>query len=333
MPISLSEGHFKTAEFKINLEGAYELYIELQPVFGDGSGAGLHCPNPPPRTAWSLSKGGRVVANGTAGGGFFHADAGRYALDFDVRDDDGSCLNAGSPRLIIAAFRYEHPEVNDKLTGAFFLSFLLAATGINLFVHSRRARRNQEPVYSLTEMGPQPPLAGVGSGSPRAAAKPTGEAHTASSAVAIEYGRARLRRASVWPFQKPSGFGLLASLICSLLFMCVCVVESTRFVPTGLVVHLLKPEVATKAQAGVEPLLVRVEFNGRSVIRNLYIGSQRIPSEVFDTTLLKGLASRPPTWPVYVEGDPNLDWGTVAKVVDEIRGLHAKVVMLTRPRR
>jgi biopolymer transport protein ExbD len=100
-----------------------------------------------------------------------------------------------------------------------------------------------------------------------------------------------------------------------------------------LVVHLLKPEVATKAQAGVEPLLVRVEFNGRSVIRNLYIGSQRIPPEVFETTLLKGLASRPPTWPVYVEGDPNLDWGAVAKVIDEIRGLHAKVVMLTRPRR
>jgi hypothetical protein len=117
MPISLSQGHFKTAEFEINLEGAYELYIGFQPVFGDRSGTGLHCPNPFPRTVWSLSKGVQNVANGTAGGGFFHADAGRYALDFDVRDDDGSCLNAGSPRLIIAALRYEYPEVDDKLTG------------------------------------------------------------------------------------------------------------------------------------------------------------------------------------------------------------------------
>ena len=125
----------------------------------------------------------------------------------------------------------------------------------------------------------------------------------------------------MWPFQKPSGFGLLASLTCSLFRVVVCVVQSPWFVPTGLVVHLLKPEVATKAQRGVEPLVVRVEFNGRSVIRNLYIGSRRIPSEAFATTLLKGLASRPPTWPVYVEGDQDFRLGGGLKVIDEVPGI------------
>jgi len=160
MPIFLSQGHFHSAEFKINLEGAYELYIEFQPVFDDGSGAGLHCPPPLPRTAWSLSKGGQVVkiGNGNEGmGGFFYAGAGRYTLDFDVRDN-GTCLNAGSPRLVIAAFRYLHPEVDDNLTGAFFASLLLTVTGFYLFVHSRRAQGNQEPACSLTEPGPQSPL-------------------------------------------------------------------------------------------------------------------------------------------------------------------------------
>ena len=54
MPISLSQGHIRTAEFKINLEGSYLLYVKLQPVFGDGSGAGVHCPDLLPRTVWSL---------------------------------------------------------------------------------------------------------------------------------------------------------------------------------------------------------------------------------------------------------------------------------------
>ena len=110
---------------------------------------------PYPRTAWSFSKGNQVITTGNGGGneslgGMFSAGAGKYTLDLDVHDD-GSCLNAASPRLIIAAFEYEHPEVDKNLIHAFFLSLLLAVTGFNLFIHSYRARRHEELACSLTE--------------------------------------------------------------------------------------------------------------------------------------------------------------------------------------
>ena len=34
-------------------------------------------------------------------------------------------------------------------------------------------------------------------------------------------------------------------------------------------------------------------------------------------------------WPVYVEGDTDLEWLWPAKAVDIIQGLHAKVILLT----
>jgi len=39
-----------------------------------------------------------------------------------------------------------------------------------------------------------------------------------------------------------------------------------------------------------------------------------------------------PTWPVYFEGDQDLEWQDAAKVIDLIRGANAEVVLLT-PRR
>lgn len=334
MPISLSQGHIRTTEFKINLEGAYVLYVEFSPVFDNGSGAGgLRCPSPLPRTAWSFSKRGQVITSGKGGGnealgGMFSASAGRYTLDLDVRDD-GSCLNAASPRLVIAAFEYLHPEVDDNLIHAFFLSLLLAVTGFNLFIHPYSARRHEELTCSLTEPGPQPPLIDSSSGLPEVAVSRSRRTPTASPTTAREHDRRKLSRSYVWPFQKASWFGLIASFICFFVLILICVLPSFRLVPRGLPIHLLSPAIAAKAQAGVEPLLVRVESDGRSVVRSLYIGSHRVPSEDFDTVLRKGLAVRPPTWPVYVEGAPNIEWQSVVKAIDELRGLHAEVILLT----
>jgi hypothetical protein len=325
MPISLSQGHIQTAEFQINLEGTYYLYVKFEPVFGDGFG-GVHCPDLLPRTVWSISQGSQVVTNGNGGGdkgmgGVFRADAGRYTLDFEVRDN-GTCLNAGSPRLTIATFPEWHPEVDDNLADASFLSLLLAFAGITLFVPSYRARHQQEAACSLTEPGPQSPLIDGGS-----------RVTTTSRAVSSKYDRLKLKRPYVWPFQKPGWFGLIAFSIYSLLLIIDLFFRTLTLVPTGFVVHLLRPEVSGETQPGVEPLLVRVEGEGFSAVRSLYIGSWRVPSQDFDTVLRKGLDTRPPSWPVYVEGDPNLEWRAVVGAIDEIRGFNAKVVLLTRPRK
>jgi biopolymer transport protein ExbD len=38
---------------------------------------------------------------------------------------------------------------------------------------------------------------------------------------------------------------------------------------------------------------------------------------------------RPPEWPVYVEGDPAMDWQYVVQVIDVIEGVGGRVVLLT----
>jgi len=108
----------------------------------------------------------------------------------------------------------------------------------------------------------------------------------------------------VWPFQKPGWFGLIAFSVYSVLLIIDLLVRTLTWVPTGFVVHLLRPEVTVETQPGVEPLLVRVEGEGFNAVRSLCIGSWRVPSQDFDTVLRKGLATRPPSWPVYVDGRP-----------------------------
>ena len=208
------------------------------------------------------------------------------------------------------------------MTDASFLSLLLAFAGITLFVPSYRARRQQEPTCPLTEPGPQSPLIDRGS-----------RVLTAARAVASKYDRMKLRRPYVWPFQKPGWFGLIALFVYSLLLIIDLFFRTFTLVPTGFVVQILRPEVAVETQPGVEPLLVRVEGEGFSAVRSLYIGSWRVPSQDFDMVLRKGLDTRPPSWPVYVEGDPDLEWRAVVKAIEEILGFNAKVVLLTRPRK
>jgi biopolymer transport protein ExbD len=137
----------------------------------------------------------------------------------------------------------------------------------------------------------------------------------------------------VWAFQKPGWFGLIAFSVYFLLLVIILLVRTRTLFPKGLVVRLLRPEVAVEMQPGVEPLLVRVEGEGSNAVRSLYIGSWRVPPQDFDTVLRKGLDTRPPSWPVYVEGDPDLEWRAVLRAIDEIRGFNAKVVLLTRPRK
>jgi len=84
-------------------------------------------------------------------------------------------------------------------------------------------------------------------------------------------------------------------------------------------------------QAGerLPALLVRVGYAGYGVPPRLYVNSRAVSWEDLDAVLNKELRLRPPTWPVYLEGDPAIEWGHAVKAMDVIRGLHAEVVLLT----
>jgi len=100
--------------------------------------------------------------------------------------------------------------------------------------------------------------------------------------------------------------------------------------PSGFRVRLLRPGITSPRLPGIQPLLVRVAFRGYTVRPGLYLASQSVSWDDLGTQLEKELRLRPPDWPVYVEGDPDLDWRSVAEAIDAIRGLNADVVLLTR---
>ena len=127
------------------------------------------------------------------------------------------------------------------------------------------------------------------------------------------------------PFSRPSTHSLVIVLTYVMVWIPLVVAMGLeRKIPTGMAIHLIRPGVAAPRSPGIEPLLVRV-VGGPS----LYIDSDRVAWEDFSAVLHTELSRRPPDWPVYVEGDPDLEWRQVAEVIDAIRGAGADVVLLT----
>jgi biopolymer transport protein ExbD len=123
-------------------------------------------------------------------------------------------------------------------------------------------------------------------------------------------------------------FGLLAVIVYFLFVVPIWILNS-RPPSLGLTVNLIKlgtPLVSSDFLP--EPLVVRIQMGpGRSV--RLFLNSEEMPQNVFRVRLRQELDRRPLNWPVYVSGDPDLDWQQVVNVIDLIQGEHAKVVLLT----
>lgn len=93
--------------------------------------------------------------------------------------------------------------------------------------------------------------------------------------------------------------------------------------------HLLKREPRLQAVGGVQPLYVRLEWRGDNHRPNLLVDSQSVAWEDLGKVLQTGLLRRPPSWPVYVEADRDVEWESAVKAIDVVRGLHAEVTLLT----
>jgi len=64
-------------------------------------------------------------------------------------------------------------------------------------------------------------------------------------------------------------------------------------------------------------------------MRGLEIGSQVIDRTDLDTFLSREMAKRPSDWPVYIEGDREVDFESVAWTVDAVSAFGTKVILLT----
>jgi biopolymer transport protein ExbD len=72
-----------------------------------------------------------------------------------------------------------------------------------------------------------------------------------------------------------------------------------------------------------------VEFDEPARRPHLYVDSRPVSWEDFAAVLQNDLNRRPPNWPVYFQGDPEMEWQWAVTVIDTIGGLHAEVILLT----
>ncbi|MBZ5534387.1 MAG: biopolymer transporter ExbD [Acidobacteriia bacterium] len=339
--ISLSPGHIKTNEFKINLESSYDILLEVERRFDFEQlpcmlGL-LNCKDTPSilRANWTLSRAGQVVARGSGDkgegklrgsetmgrllGAFWAGKGEHYVLDIDVLGD-GSRLNAGHPRLEIVEGGGAYQEYERSRVPTFYELFFFIF-GAAWLIHSlvnQATERRQTKAYEAIATTPH--------------------AAITYREVAEFRGRGRLRmtlwgestfQRSVFPrkrlFAKFHTFGLVFALtyfVAAISFMAVICWQEWR--PTGFMVHLLSQnDRVGMIHPWTQALVLRIDSHN-----HWFLNSKQIsPADL--GRALKELSSRSMNPAVFVDADSNGKYENVVQAVDLIEGAGGKTVLYT----
>jgi len=301
MPVSLVAGHIRTGPFRLNLKTSY--WVTVDP--GAWWSTRRACADQYSRllTRPVLYQQGKVIdmrVREASHFATFYAIPGEYELDVEVLSDF-SCLDKGHPRLSVSA------ETGDYDDSAFLLKLAASVSafiGVALlaFLPSVRAVASREKIVRVTD----------------------------SAAVGQHFQWARRL-----PLQRQiSGlpaFGLFGGMVFGILaILMMLLTAGFEYIPMGFWVHVLKSgQAPAKSDAWTEPLFVRVKDTGRDQAPKLYVNSKEVAWTDLDKALKQELALRR-DWVVYVGGDDVVSFQYVANVIDAARGLHAKVVLITK---
>jgi hypothetical protein len=311
VPIYLDQPHTQTPEFGVNLEGSYRIEV------GPNQQYDYYSSDPSQEWQWSVSSGEHIVARGSrvpVNGwlGTFFARKGRYVLN--LTPGRGAMAPA---RVSVGAALGEYSAAELKVNRAFQLFLVIIAAyvyfAVRAAVERRRDRLEAEArAYPLTQPGTFGPAPSV---------DPT---------IRRPW---KLRESRRQPaFARLSWIGLVMSTTWLVVLTSFSVWHFSFPDPAvGLPVRLLRPGAQREHVGDLHPLLVRVACSEGDGCASpiLYLNSQPIAWDQLGPLLDKQLLLRPPVWPVYVQGDASLDWGSVALAVDIIEGKGAQVILLT----
>ncbi len=129
-------------------------------------------------------------------------------------------------------------------------------------------------------------------------------------------------------FSTFSSFGLLTAIVVFVVFIPFFILEVGRHHAMGLTVHVLTPGALETSADQQQPVFVRIRFQSSKLEPALYVDSELVSWQELAPTLKDYLKSKPRKI-VYLEGDPELKWADVVKVIDTIRGVPAEVVLIT----
>jgi hypothetical protein len=355
VPVSLASGHVRTAEFEVNVESEYSIGILLAeqqyPTEETQCRLGLYLCSAtaaPVRVRWTLLKGKQAVYEGSseawrswlsrgdrrgAALSEVRLSTGKYILELKSLSD-GSFLDAHAPHLMAfesGGLSGDYAQEQDALIFRFLLVILLVLSffGCRLLFQAvgnwRESGQAAAARWSLTQAGPAMALPESRMVSAEVAAR-----RRLCGRLALRVQHAKMKQPFQWPFCRPSWSSQILVIVFLALHMSTQFIDATaKLTPKGLVVRLVQPGVPLQPSPGIQPVLVHVSPVPGTWQTALSVNGQPVAHENLEAVLRQELKLRPPDWPVYVEGERDLDWGSVGRVIDVAQGLHARVVLLT----
>lgn len=100
--------------------------------------------------------------------------------------------------------------------------------------------------------------------------------------------------------------------------------------PRGLRVRLIAT-LASEAKAPSQPIVIAVVSTKADPVPTVYLNSNKMTWDELQNKLQRELEVGPPGSIVYVQADNDIYWQNVTYVIDVAKGLHADVVLLTKP--
>jgi hypothetical protein len=316
-------GHVRTSEFEINLEGDYSIDLATDKPAQDCAER--------PVTGWSLSKNGSILATGKNESrtgllwpewactiGRFHANTGVYRLDID--------LAKNSTLLVVYEDGWQFINSTAHGAHALMVCAILLPIGLATLVIGAIRRREEKQAHAVaqsifTQSGPLP-----GTPVPRAPIK-------------VSPWR-KPKRVVARTFSVSGRFDVnhqMLVLFLLLMLLWTVFVQITPLTPHGLAIRTVPPNIKPVPTAGIMPLRIHVLAgvlagkisNYSAPIRGIQIGSQIMDRSDFAAFLRREIPKRPPDWPVYIEGDSDLEYQSVAWAIGAVSPFGAKVILLT----
>ena len=131
------------------------------------------------------------------------------------------------------------------------------------------------------------------------------------------------------PLFTRSGWIALALFLCYLMFdIPIWAIIYYGSVRTGIFIHLWKPVAQTNDTPALPVLVVRFALHGHQKRPDLFVDSEPVTWPELETALRAKLVHYPPHWPIYLDGDPNMDWQYAVEVTETIHSLKAEVIFL-----
>ena len=300
IPVSLSQGHFKTPEFYVNLKGQYAAKISVGYAASDRPECQEEALEPLRAHFIAYQNGvpvGETDQPGYAGSGSLDLEIrGYYSLDVKILSD-ASCLDSAHPRLQVWTWGWYYTDRFDTALWA-IPTVAIAGLAVLGFVATVLARK----------------------------AKPCRIAETEKEEVPT--GLPVYRHRTVKLMAGFPHFPLLCATLLALLVFILAILQ-TPFRSKGLYVSVgVNPSDVGNLNSPMPPVVVRIRLPRPGAAPKLSVDSTSVDWDGLGDALKVQLKLRA-QWVVYVDGDCNLPWQDVAQVADIAKGVNAKVVLLT----